>query len=176
MRPNGRFEAEMPIAVLEELLRSSGRRLPPPTLSLLAIDPGHTTGIALLSGLTLTFVDQIPLSQVPANITALLSTPSPPNLAILEGYRIYAHKASQHIGSDVPTLQLIGVIKHLLATASPTAIPVFEQSASQGKAFVTNERLREWGYWQGHTQKHAHDAIRHALTYYLFSKRASDLW
>jgi hypothetical protein len=41
--------------------------------------------------------------------------------------------------------------------------------ASQGKRFAKDERLRNLGLW--HTSKHARDAIRHGVYYYMFGGR-----
>jgi hypothetical protein len=91
-----------------------------------------------------------------------------PDLIVMENYRVYGHRAQQHIGSEVPTIQYIGAIKYLALARN---IPIVLQMAFQGKAFAKDDRLQKLGLW--HTSKHARDAIRHGIYYYMFGKPAS---
>lgn len=50
---------------------------------------------------------------------------------VYETYRIYAHLAKQHIGSDVPTAQVVGVIRYL-AMLNPQ-VKLVSQGASVQK-------------------------------------------
>jgi hypothetical protein len=46
--------------------------------------------------------------------------------------------------------------------------------ASQAKAFVTDQKLKEWGFWK-EGMRHSRDAIRHGLYFLLFYKRGEDV-
>lgn len=151
---------------LEELMEKMGRGVPPETHWTLALDPGDTTGIAVFQGPSLFSFDQVPSKGMADALSELLEYQTY-NQIIIESYRVYQDKAQAHVRSDVPTLQLIGVLRYIIERAS---MPYRMQSASQAKAFQTNDKLREWGFWQGHKNKHAHDAIRHACYYFLFGK------
>lgn len=151
---------------LDELMVKLNRGVPPDDHWVLAIDPGETTGIAVFQGTKLFQFDQIPMAGMPDALSELLEYQTYSQI-VIESYRVYADKAQSHTRSEVPTLQLIGVLRYIIEKA---AVPYRMQSASQAKAFQTNDRLREWGLWQGHKNKHAHDAIRHACYYFLFGK------
>jgi hypothetical protein len=134
---------------------------------LLALDPGKTTGWAFFYNGTYYRSGAIPGNA--KQIKKLLDD-SRPELVVIESYRIYASKAQQHVHSDVPTLQLIGAIRYICETATPT-IPTVFQTAAQGKAFCTDDKLREWGFHvRGTGAVHANDATRHACHFLLFSR------
>jgi hypothetical protein len=99
----------------------------------------------------------------PAQVAALVDR-TRPQVVVLEEYRIYPHRLGMHAGSTVPTLKLIGAIEYLCALRG---VPVVAQGAGAAKRFVTDARLRAWGFWQP-AQPHARDAIRHGCYYLLF--------
>lgn len=82
----------------------------------------------------------------------------------MEVYRVYEWKADTHSWSDVPTLRIIGVIE---AELHDNHIPYWFQTAQVAKNFVTDERLKEWGFYQ-RGQRHSRDSMRHALYFLLF--------
>lgn len=89
-----------------------------------------------------------------------------PSVIVCESYHIYPHKLQEHTNSDVPTLQLIGAIRII---AADRGLPVVFQTAAQGKAFVTDLKLRAWNLYQK-GQPHANDATRHLLRYLIFPR------
>ena len=90
-----------------------------------------------------------------------------PARIVMEDYRVYGHKSEQHVGSQVVTVQYIGIFKLI---AEQLKIPVYLQMAWQAKQFQTDEKLRAWGLYQV-AHKHANDAIRHGCYFYLFHKQ-----
>ncbi len=138
--------------------------------SILAFDPGETTGYAFFQSTrdaaTLVYQGELetwPLDKALPQISGLISNLKP-GLVIHESYRVYEWKAETHSWSDVPTLQLIGSIKTLCLQNN---VPFAEQSAQMAKSFCTDDKLKNWGmYIPG--KRHSRDAIRHGCRYLLF--------
>lgn len=139
---------------------------------LLVVDPGITVGWAVFMNEELTHHGQLrvvstspTLSQLRAPLEKLLFD-FEPDFVVAEEYRIYAHKTAQHANSTVPTLKQVTILEQL---CDEQHIPFMLQSASRGKAFVTNAKLKEWGWYQK-GNPHACDAIRHGAHYLLFGR------
>lgn len=136
---------------------------------LLALDPGETTGIACFAcddRAVLTYANQVktwPLEVGLPNMTKLLKELEPKSV-VFESYQVYEWKAKDHTWSQVPTLQVIGMIKTLCLQLG---IEFHTQTAQVAKGFCTDTKLEEWGYWQS-GMRHARDAIRHACYFMLF--------
>jgi hypothetical protein len=79
----------------------------------------------------------------------------------VEDYRVYKQKADSHINSPVYTVKVIALIEYV---AHINKIPIRLRMAEHAKTFVTDERLKSWGFWQ-RGERHARDAIRHAALY-----------
>lgn len=140
----------------------------------IAIDPGETIGWAVLAKGTIIRWGQIkpvahkrPDLQRASLLVKLASRYNSPVL-VMERFNLYAHKRKSQTNSSFPTVEVIGVIKH---EAQKLKLPVREQSASQAKGLVPDKRLRELDFWLP-GQRHARDAIRHALYYALTKKTA----
>lgn len=142
----------------------------------LCLDPGETTGWAIFSQGQLVLCGQEHTGDEPALMAEFIHgiQESVLNSAtyntglehiVYEEYRIRGNKALQHIGSEVVTIQHIGVIK---ATADQLGIPVTKQTAGQVKQFATDIHLRRWGLFQT-GKRHANDAIRHGVYWLLFA-------
>jgi hypothetical protein len=131
---------------------------------LLALDPGETLGWSIAKQGNFYIAGQIPKVHF-YNITELLEK-FQPTLVVMESYRLYPWKAQEQGFSDFFTPRLIGAIEDRCWQAG---VPRAFQSASQGKSFVTDEKLRGWGYYiRG--KPHANDATRHLCQYLLFGK------
>lgn len=135
---------------------------PPDTL--LAVDPGETTGWALFRMGNPTDSGEIPKEDFADTFLGALMTLEP-SIVVVEDYKIYPHKAKAHTWSSLHTVKIIGVIEALCAQNN---IPVVKQMASS-KQFVTNEKLRAWEFYQKR-RSHTNDAIRHGCYYLLFHK------
>ena len=144
----------------------------------LAVDPGETTGWALLDRGVLKRCGQItPIESHQPNLAAatsllrsvlreqrLMGDPVP--IVVMEKFFLYPHKRKQQTGSTFPTVEVIGVLR---LTAQQLGLRVIEQSASMAKTLVTDDRLKSLKFWVP-GKKHARDAIRHAL-YYVLTKK-----
>lgn len=135
--------------------------------SLLALDPGLTTGWALFKYGTPYVCGQSNTREVASmcerieSLTDLI--PDSDRLLVVEDYFIYPSKAKDHIYSTVPVARLIGCIETI---AYQRYIRVVFQSASSAKGLVSDDRLlRHDLYVPG--MPHAMDAIRHGLYYVL---------
>lgn len=160
----------MPIGVSFPVFAYKDLNRPIPTdLRVLALDPGETTGWCYFLGASFMASGQLgPFQTVEGaafKITELIDKYEP-HAIIGEGYRVYAHKARSHTHDSLFTPRLIGAITLLSAQKK---IKRFEQSAAQAKAFVTDSKLKEWNFWIP-GQRHARDAIRHAVYYLLFGQ------
>lgn len=90
-----------------------------------------------------------------------------PDYVVMERYAVYEWKAQSHSWSDVPTLRIIGSMETRLIDRN---IHYHMQTAQVAKHFVTDERLKEWGFWE-RGQRHARDSMRHALFFLTFGKQ-----
>lgn len=138
----------------------------PPTL--LGFDPGATTGACVFEGTKLTYAVHLPSADLSLAVTAytrFIERYSTNGIeVVMEDYKVYPHYAKQHVGSNLLTPRLIGAIEVL---CDQRGIPYHKQMAGDPKRFVTDTKLKEWGfYYTG--LKHARDAIRHGCFYLLF--------
>lgn len=151
--------------LLEQALASS-------KVKVLALDPGETTGACVFHGPKLHDSCQLPTGLMPtAAITVRTYIQGnhhrdfgPIDAVVMESYRVYSWKSKDHSWAGLHTPRLIGAIELI---CFDLGIPLYQQSAQQGKGFVTDDKLQDWGLWQ-EGQRHARDAIRHAVYYLLF--------
>ena len=151
---------------LQELIKHQNKE--PFDGTLLALDPGETTGWALLTeGHKLLRSGEIKTKTVEIGIPALqeLLKKYKPNFVVYEHYRVYQHKAKDHAHSDLHTSQFIGAIK---AVCIVWDIPYYAQMASVAKGFCTDEKLKDWRLYK-RGEKHARDAIRHGIYFLIFN-------
>ncbi len=135
--------------------------------SVLALDPGNTTGWAMFKDSELKDSGHLETSDIPI-ATQLIGEHLgmwTPDVVVLEEYRVYAWKAKQHAWSTLPTARIIGSIETMCAM---NKIPVYMQSAQQAKGFCTDEKLKAWDYYD--RGRHARDAIRHGCFWLIFNK------
>ena len=137
----------------------------------LAIDPGVTTGWALLNKGDLKSWDQInplgrnkpalePVVQLIHNYAPLMP------VVVIEKFLLYAHRRKQQTGSTFPAVEVIGATR---LTTQQLQLVLVEQSASQAKGLVTDQKLRAMEMWLPGLP-HVRDAVRHAL-YYVLTKK-----
>jgi hypothetical protein len=134
---------------------------------LLCLDPGDTTGYAVFRAGVLKASGQFRVDPTTLAKFHSLMSHYKPDLLVVENYRVYQHKLKQHANSTVPTIQYIGAIRSF---AQLLGIPIVFQWAFQAKGFGTDYRLRELGLYQPN-RRHANDAIRHAVYWYIFHPR-----
>lgn len=138
---------------------------------IIGLDPGETTGYAVLDSFTLMKTGQLDTKDVPRAYDSLSDlfdqwVVPPTTRVAAEDYRIYSWKAQSHSWSEVHTIKVVGIIQ-LLAHAFN--IPHELRTAQIAKAFITDSKLRDWGFYR-EGEKHARDAIRHAAYDCLFGE------
>lgn len=141
-----------------------------PTKHILTLDPGETTGYAVFNGMDGVAHGEINTSKVENSVESIshLFDVYKPEIVVIEEYRVYAWRAKQHSWSTLHTPRLIGSIQTL---CSMYDIPTAMQGAGIVKQFVTNDKLKDWGFYiKG--QPHARDATRHACYFIIFNAKA----
>jgi len=150
---------------------------------ILAFDPGETTGFCAMYDYEVKELRQIetPINDVPKcyrNLAALfmemedyrIKMNLPPTESAIEDYKIYDWKSDDHKWSSVHTIKVVGFVQVL---AHRHNAPSTMRMAQVAKGFVTDEKLRMWNLYAPTTgQKHARDALRHAVYHALFHKKA----
>lgn len=165
----GKTKWTWPMISFEELVEHTHQKTPDwrPPERLLAIDPGETTGWCLFNGLKLHTFSQLATKEEGYEAVLKLFAEERPDVVVVENYRVYGHMSNQHKWEELYTPKLIGGLELL---CHQKGIQMFEQMAFQAKGFVSDDKLREWGFWQKGKQ-HARDSIRHACYFLLFNKK-----
>ncbi len=138
--------------------------------TLVALDPGETTGWASFNYGTLEKQGELKIETFPdtridgINIWNFLDTWNP-DVVVIEGYRIYAQKAAVHTWSALYTPKLIGYIEGICQFRG---FPYYIQMAST-KQFCSDSKLKSWGYYS-EKSRHSRDAVRHGCYWLLFGK------
>ena len=139
--------------------------------TLLAFDPGHTTGWAafipkdgVLEVSAWGEIDCTDIAKATKGIATILSMYDP-HIVVMEDYRVYSWRAKHHAGSNLLTARVIGCIETLACMSMITR--VYKQPANIAKKFCTDTKLREWGFYQ-RGSKHVNDAIRHGCYFLIF--------
>lgn len=136
---------------------------------LITFDPGNTTGYSIWDDGKLTAAGQLITPDVKGAVRALEVwirakdiEGANNSIVVIEEYRIYSWKTEQHAWSDIHTIRLIGCLETLLELRG---IRYQMCGAGLAKTFATDQKLEDWGFYvKG--QKHARDAIRHAVYFY----------
>ncbi|MFI3171136.1 MAG: sigma factor [Eubacteriales bacterium] len=142
---------------------------------LLCLDPGKTTGWSFFENGVMTRYGQVDNCYDDNNIDTKglidLFKDLNPDFIVYEDYRVYGHKLDRHTFSPVMTVRLLGVIETYVQMND---IGAHKQMATTAKNFCTDDKLKQWGYWQK-GMKHARDAIRHGCYFLLFYKKGQDI-
>ncbi len=161
----------MTTKTFEELVSSVRKENFTPHPPLLALDPGETCGWAFFKHYNLedcgeVKIETYPDSRIYADYLWHIFEKYSPQVAVIEGYRVFPHKTQHHSWNALYTPKLVGYIE---AICQRVMMSYHIQMASS-KQFCTNEKLLQWGMYQK-GNPHANDAIRHACYYLLFHKR-----
>ncbi len=151
----------------QELAQATNRELYQGCI--LCLDPGETTGYAVFDAGDLVAAGEFKSKPVELGFkeTGNMIDKYLPWVIVVEEYRVYGWKTKQHAWAELHTPQLIGAIKGM---ASMHDVPVYMQGAGLVKPFFTNDKLKEYGFYQkGST--HARDAVRHGCYFLIFSKQ-----
>ena len=134
----------------------------------LALDPGKTTGYCIgvvdLSGVLILHAgqDQLNLSQMHQFLSMMISCST--NLHVI--YEDFSYRQQSREGLDLTPVKMIGIIEMMRERFEPFTL-FYLQSAATGKAFWSNDKLKEVGaYTRG--VDHGRDATRHLLQWAKF--------
>lgn len=139
--------------------------------TLVALDPGETTGVAVFKDGKLADSYQAktwPIQECVKSISTILDVHKP-KACVFESYQVYEWKSDDHKWSQIPTIQVIGSIQTLCLLRE---VPWHTQTAQVAKQFVTDQRLKDWGLWVTGA-RHARDATRHGCYFHLFGPKNS---
>lgn len=141
----------------------------PPRI-VVVFDPGETVGWAVFDGCSLLKAGQEAAdAKGRLRFVRYLIESWNPKAVVAEDYIVYAHKALSHSWSPLDTAKLVGAIEMACVIHD---VPLYLQTASTGKAFCTDAKLRNWGMYQP-GKVHATDAVRHGAHFLLFHHRNS---
>lgn len=132
--------------------------------TLLAVDPGHTTGWCLFDKdpnteyVSIQRYDAIAYNNL--EWWNLLHTLNPKHV-VYERFALYGHKAESQINSEFYTCEIIGITKLF---AQLYHVPCDVQTAQIGKSIWKDDKLKQFGYYV--KNKHSRDAVRHGLTFW----------
>jgi len=135
---------------------------------LLSIDPGETTGWALFEKGKLTQHGHLDIKKDGLKIiNETFVFRDFIDHMVIEDYKVYPKNLKDHSLSALVTPRLIGSFEYF---AMLHFIPITYQMAGTAKGFVTDDKLKQWGYWIV-GEKHSRDAIRHGCYWLLFGRR-----
>jgi len=156
------------------------------TERIIALDPGGTTGWAMWQDTTIMAgadlgwpwnhftCGQIGPEEHHDDLYILLETQQThPFTVVCETFE-FRQSDNHREGTNLMSREYIGVAKLFVRQRSfvkdgVAQVRYVPQSPSQGKGFVSDEKLKVMGLWVP-GQKHARDALRH-LVYYLVNKK-----
>ncbi len=133
-----------------------------------ALDPGVTTGIAgyrELGGYSKAAISTGQLEVTHRHLYRYLRQNRPSEIV----YESFIYQRRNKV--ILYPVEVIGIIK---LYAEQYDIPIYTQSASQAKGFITDDKIKKMGLWiRG--QKHGMDALRHLL-YHLIVTKGDRTW
>lgn len=145
-------------------------------MSVLALDPGGTTGWATFGGEYRIANDGhgINMGQMGPHthyqqLAAFIERLHAPSFTIV--CESFEYRRGLRDNVELISREYIGIVNLIAAERD---IPVHWQTAAKGKAFFKDEKIKYLGlWWPGH--KHAMDALRHLLHYQMFEKHDQEL-
>lgn len=146
------------------------------TITILALDPGGTTGWARFRALAMYNPILSQTEYYDTKWTRGQLGPEPHHQALTtllemsytEEYHIvcesFEYRNNSRAGLVLDSVEYIGVTKLFLLQEKRFNVSLHMQTASMGKGFVKDENIKKLGLWFP-SQKHAMDATRHLLYY-----------
>ncbi len=149
------------IGILEKLIPKTRMKS-----RVLGLDPGETTGSAIMEGASVIHSEQLRTKNMEEAISVLHRMIREWNIFEIacEDYRVYAWESDKHKWAALHTPKLVGAIQ---TVAWFNKAEVTLRMAIQAKQFVTDEKLVAWGLWK-RGERHSRDAIRHAVYHQIF--------
>jgi hypothetical protein len=142
-------------------------------IAVLAVDPGKTSGIALLkwNGVPddkpeLVFSKEVPDEEYASVIGEALLSMQPDSEKIIVACERFVINQQTVRNSQAPySLENIGVLKHLcrVSESAPAPEEIKFQAPVDAKNMYPNPALKKLEIWHKGGEGHALDAIRHAL-------------
>lgn len=126
-------------------------------MRILGIDPGHTTGVAIVEDGK---VEAFYTTNLWTRLDTLFTPERKPDVVVYEDFRLYPWMAKSKSWSHLETVQVIGVIKYLCELHE---IPVETQMASVIKSKLAQ---RLFGDVITLLPEHAREAALHALLHH----------
>lgn len=136
---------------------------------MLAIDPGKTSGIALVNAyenpVKLAWSIEVDEDHFAETIRPVLNwrfTPAASTLTIVcENFIITPNTAKK---SQAPwSLKMIGVLEQCCRDVGHPTDDIILQTSSEARVFCNNAQLQAIGLWHRGGGGHANDALRHAV-------------
>ena len=144
--------------------------IPLKPIRVMAFDPGETTGVVGCIGQHLTASRVMSKDDIIRAVFNRLSDNSAAVFEVLvaEDFRLYPGKAAALSYDLIIPARILGMLECL---AYKMRVPFVLQSAKDAKEVVTDDRLKEYGWWEELHGPHERDAARHALLYLLKNSR-----
>ena len=148
--------------------------------TIVGIDPGETTGVCALETprnghvFQVVGVYQIPwedrVSFFRALFTGGIAQPDGyqllPEIVAIESFRLRPGRAMEQVGSEFPSVRVIGIVEAFLSLCSPQPLLAFQEPVIIGRCQILSEHEQ---LFRGLV--HAGDAYRHARYYYVMHWR-----
>jgi len=151
---------------------------------IVAIDPGGTTGVCAIEE-TASHVEGVPDFQVVmveeilwenrltffealfyGRLTTINGEPLLPDVVVIESFRLRPGRAMEQIGSNFPSVRVIGIVEAFVALCINEPLLVFQEPSIIGRCEILAEHA---SMFRGLI--HAGDAYRHARYYHLTTRR-----
>lgn len=135
-------------------------------MNIIGIDPGRTTGYVETfrsdEGLEVLVAKKIEWHQrhsiIPLIASKVSSDPLVPTVIVVESFRLYPHEFHHQVGSDFPSVQVIGIIDAACWLASPRPEIIFQPAANKSRVQIHHKTVPR--------SEHVRDAYRHVRYYY----------
>ena len=148
---------------------------------IVGIDPGYTTGYCMVEessdhrDFQVVSAAQIPWEKRISFFVALFSgtfanakdEPQLPEIVVIEAFRLRPGRAMEQVGSDFPSVRVIGIVETLIYCCQPCKpLLVFQEPGVIGRVEILPEHIDQLS-----GLIHAADAYRHVRYYHLTTGR-----
>lgn len=137
--------------------------------TVLAVDPGKTTGVCIAScnSSELWINESYVLSWYNRhNIIDTIDCLFPPDIIVIEQFRLRADKAHTQVNSTFPSVQFIGIIDAAVYIYNTDSTIIYQQPAVMARVQIMPEHKDLL-----HNSEHARDAYKHLRYYWVTNIR-----